>query len=134
MFNYAYSQSFKVGNTKIKVRVFKSLEEQRKGLGGIKNKDFSAQEAGLFLYKIRNKKRFWMLNTFFNLDIFFLDKNFKIIQIDRNLKFHKGFKNQNLIQRSKDIICTHVLEMRADSKYSKQLKIGDTLLFNNLAR
>ena len=68
-----------------------------------------------------------MLNTYFALDIFFLDKNFIIIDIERNMPFHIGNNNQHKIKRTRYIHSRHILEMRADSKYSKNLNIGNRL-------
>lgn len=122
-----YSASFIVGTTAIDVRVFKTLKEQEVGLGGIKAKDFSTKMAALFLYKDNRKRQFWMLNTYFNLDIFFLDKDYKILDIERNMLFHPGNKNLKEVSRTRYIHSQHILEMRADSPFSKKLKINSKL-------
>ncbi len=113
--------------SQILLRTAITKEQQIKGLSGVLSESFKHNEGMLFLNKTDDFRTFWMIDTFFNMDIYFLNKDLKILYIDRNIKYHPGIKNQSQIEYTKTIMCRHVLELRADSKISKKLKINDKL-------
>ncbi len=104
-----------------------------KGLSSVKPKDFPKNYGMLFVYKNPGKRVFWMPQTYFNLDIFFLDKNFKVIEIVRNLKANpnKYHTPNNKIDTTDSIFCRHVLEIRSDSPIAKNIKKGDKLIWKS---
>ncbi|MDA9189620.1 DUF192 domain-containing protein [bacterium] len=104
-----------------------SLENQTRGLSGVKDKDFKEDQAMLFFYSQDSIRSFWMPDTYFNLDIIFLDKDFQILYISKNVKAHPGRSEPPAIAVTKKVYCRHVLEVRADSKITKDLKKGDKL-------
>ena len=114
-------------NELIKVKVVYSAEDQAQGLSGIASKDFQLNQAMLFFNIQDSLKRFWMPDTYFNLDIIFLDKNLKVIDMDKNVAHYPGRSSFKDIPRAKPVFCRHVLEMKANSPISSQFKIGDTL-------
>jgi hypothetical protein len=126
---------FKVAQIKIpggdllKIKLAINLEEQVRGLSGIRDHQFNKNEGLLFFYLKTNIRKFWMPNTFFPLDIFYLDKKMKVLDIVRNLPFHPGYNEPPPIPRAKPVISRHVLEMRSDSPLSKRIKKGDQLEF-----
>lgn len=101
--------------------------EQEQGLSGVQDSDFKDNEGMLFYYPSPRDMHFWMPDTYFNLDLIFLDGNFKVIDIIRSLAHHKGRNNENLIPRARGVWAHHVLEMKASSKLAKEIKIGDQL-------
>ncbi len=102
-------------------------EEQRRGLSGVSSKQFAGDQAMLFVYPQKGWRSFWMPNTYFNLDIFFLDGDLKVLYIERNLTAHPGHSEPPPIQRTKSYLAQHVLEMRADSSAARKLKAGMAL-------
>jgi uncharacterized membrane protein (UPF0127 family) len=126
---------FKVAQIKIpggdlfKIKLAINLEEQIRGLSGTRSHQFNSNEGLLFFYLETNIRKFWMPNTFFPLDIFYLDKKMKVLDIVRDLPFHPGYNEPPPIPRAKPVISRHVLEMRSDSPLSKKIKKGDQLEF-----
>ncbi len=108
--------------------------QQQQGLSGIQNKDFSDDQGMLFFYKEESEKYFWMPDTYFDLDIFYLDKNFKILDIVRKLPHYKGRNNPELIPRARGIWARHALEMKSGSDIANSLKIGDGLIWSGEPR
>jgi uncharacterized membrane protein (UPF0127 family) len=111
----------------IKTHMAITDEEQKQGLSGMKPADFSAHEGMLFFYTTDEVRMFWMPDTYFDLDLFFLNKNLKIVDVHRSLKFHPGRQEPPAIARSKHAYSRHILEMRSDSSLAKSLKRGDYL-------
>ena len=100
-------------------------EEQRVGLSGVKDNEFADNEAALFWYEEDDIKRFWMPDTYFNLDIIFLDESLRIIDIERDMPAHPGMQEPPPIRYTRSIRARHVLEVKAKSDISGVLKIGD---------
>ena len=111
----------------IKIKFAITEKEQIQGLSGITKNQFKKNEGLLFFYLETGIRKFWMPNTFFNLDIFYLDKKLKVLDIVRNLPAHPGYDEPPLIPRAKAVISQHVLEMRSDSPLSKKINTGDQL-------
>lgn len=118
----------------VKLRYAVTDEEQLKGLSGVMPEEFADDEGLLFFYKGDGPKRFWMPDTYFNLDIFFIDAKGKVKQVARDVLAHPG-NNETLIPiaRTDSVICRHVLEMKATSPLSKSIKIGDVLKWTSLS-
>lgn len=101
--------------------------EQERGLSGVQEKDFKDNEGMIFYYKEASEKHFWMPDTYFNLDLIYLDQNFKVLDIIRNLPHYKGRSNSHLIPRARGVWSHHVLEMKASSQISQAIRVGDLL-------
>ena len=106
-----------------------SFEEHTKGLSGLKSNEFRSDSGMLFVDSQMSSKRFWMPNTFFNLDIIFLDEKLKIVAIEKNVPFHPGTKEPPVIYRTETYQAQHVLETKANCNFSKKLKVNDQLEF-----
>lgn len=104
--------------------------EQEQGLSGVKPEDFSDTQGMLFFYTQEDERHFWMPDTYFDLDLFYLDKDLKITSIIRKLPHYKGRANAHLIPRARGIWARHVLEMKSTSEVAKKLKEGDVLQWN----
>ncbi len=105
--------------------------EQTRGLSGTVSSQWAADQAMLFIYAESAMRRFWMPDTYFDLDIFFLDGDLKIIDVERNVKHHPGREVPPEIVTTRTVHAQHVLEMRADSPLSKTLAKGESLKFKS---
>ena len=113
----------------IKTRLAITPPEQEQGLSGVQPGDFEDDQGMLFYYNEDSDKFFWMPDTYFDLDLFYLDKNLVILDIVRKLPHHKGRHNEALIPRARGVWCRHTLEMKSGSKIADSLKIGDKLVW-----
>ena len=104
-----------------------TIEEQQQGLSGVASKDFKSDQAMLFVYKQTGMRSFWMRDTYFNLDIIFLNKDLKVLAIAKNLPAHPGDKEPPPIHRTSPVWARHVLEVRADSPAAREIKTGMVL-------
>lgn len=114
---------------KTEIRLAISKDEQARGLSGLRPKDFKHNEGMLFVNADESPRTFWMNNTYFNLDIIFLDKNLKVIAIEKNVPFHQGSTEPPRIYRTNTYVAQFILETKANSLFSKNLKINDQLNF-----
>ncbi len=105
-----------------------SDEEKSLGLSGTKKEEFKKDHAMLFHYDQDGLRKFWMPNTLFDLDIFFLDSSMKVIAVERNVPHHPGVQEPPKIYRTKVYNCRHVLEMRSDSPLAKELEVGEKVI------
>jgi uncharacterized membrane protein (UPF0127 family) len=105
--------------------------DQNQGLSGVKPEDFDEDEGMLFFYLEDFEKFFWMPDTYFDLDIFYLDKDLTIVDVVRKAPHYVGRMNPHLIPRIRGVWCRHVLEMKASSGIAKALKIGDRLIWKS---
>ncbi len=55
----------------IQTRLALTQEEKVKGLSGVKSDNFGLNQGVLFFYTIEEPRRFWMPDTYFNLNIIF---------------------------------------------------------------
>ncbi len=113
--------------TEIQTYVAKSADKQRLGLSFVQPSDFNDDDAMLFTGETYKMRQFWMPETFFNLDIFFLGSNFEILDVHRNIQHYTKRTPQEAVPLSKVSYCQHVLELKATSPISKSLKVGDKL-------
>ena len=111
----------------LKMDLALTVPEQRRGVSGIKAKDFASDRGMLFVYWGYARRQFWMPDTYFDLDIFFLDKDLKILEVERNVPHYPGWQNPSKIPRTKKVLSAHVLEMKSDSPLAKELKSGHRL-------
>jgi uncharacterized protein len=101
------------------------------GLSGVKAEDLSDDQGMLFFYLTDQEMHFWMPDTYFDLDLVYLDSNLKIIDIIRKLPHYIGRSNPDLIPRARGVWSRYVLEMKASSSISGKLKIGDLLTWDS---
>ena len=73
--------------------------KQKRTYGLMNRKDMKSNSGMLFIWKDSQIRNFWMKNTHFNLDLFFLNKQGEIIEIYKNAKaFDKtSIKSQNKV-------------------------------------
>lgn len=111
----------------IETRLVYTAEDQTQGLSGVKPEDFSDRQGMLFFYLADDEKHFWMPDTYFNLDLIYMDKDLRVLDIIRKLPHHIGRMNEDLIPRARGVWSRHTLEMKSGSKISESIKIGDQL-------
>ena len=98
--------------TKLKTYLALTLEQQTLGLSNIKDEQFSRQEAMLFVYSEVGPRRFWMKQTFFDLDILFLDEQGKITAMALGMEAHPG-ADPRFIPTTPAYKAQYVLETKA---------------------
>ena len=71
--------------------------EQKRSYGLMNRRDMKPNSGMLFIWKDSQIRNFWMKNTHFNLDLFFLNKQGQIIEIYKNAKAfdETNIKSQN---------------------------------------
>lgn len=112
---------------KITLRLAITSSEHQRGLSGLKPNEFRTNEGMLFINDRVSSRRFWMPDTYFNLDIIFLDDSLRIVGIENNVPAHPGFSEPPAIYRTKEYQAKYILETKAGVKFSKKLKSGDKL-------
>lgn len=101
--------------------------EQEQGLSGVKPEDFEDNEGMLFFNLEEEERQFWMPDTYFDLDLFYLDSDLKILDIVRKLPHYIGRANPHLIPRARSVWCKHILEMKSTSPIAQSLAVGQIL-------
>ena len=101
--------------------------EQKRSYGLMNRKDIRPNSGMLFIWKDSQIRNFWMKNTHFNLDLFFLNKQGQIIEIYKNAK---AFDETNIKSQNK---VNFVVELKS-GEYP--LMIGDKFncLFKDLLK
>ena len=74
--------------------------EQKRSYGLMNRKDMKSNLGMLFIWKNRQIRNFWMKNTHFNLDLFFVNNQGEIIEIYVNAKAfdETNIKSQNEVK------------------------------------
>lgn len=111
----------------IPTRLAITMKEQEQGLSGVKSEDFEETEGMLFFYLNEEERHFWMPDTYFDLDLFYLDKDLVIRDIIRKLPHYIGRANPEYIPRARGVWSRHVLEMKSTSPIAASLSIGQQL-------
>lgn len=113
----------------IKLRFALTKVEHTKGLSGLKPNQFSMKEGMLFVNKEMGPRKFWMPDTYFNLDIIFLDQDLKIVGIEKDVLAHPGMNTPPEIVTTQIYNAQFILEVKSKNPFSKNLKTGDQLIF-----
>ena len=95
--------------------------EQKRSYGLMNREDMRPNSGMLFIWKDSQIRNFWMKNTHFNLDLFFLNNHGEIIEIYKNAK---AFDETNIKSKEK---AKYVLEMNAGEQ---NFQIGNKLKCN----
>lgn len=116
------------GNT-VELKLALTKAEHSKGLSGLKSQEFKDSMGMLFVNPDMGPRRFWMPDTYFNLDITFLDRDLKIVAIEKNVPAHPGMNEPPTIYKTETYPAQFILETKSGAKFSKKLKKGDLLKF-----
>lgn len=100
----------------------------KKVVGLMGRRRLRKNEAMLFSFPFEHQWSFWMFGMRFPIDIIFIDKNKKVVHIERGTKlFSLDPKTWRTIKPAKK--CMHVLEINAGEANNKRIKAGDVLNF-----
>lgn len=109
-----------IGEKKIDVYLAESLEERAEGLMYVQDNDLKTNEGMFFIFEEESYLMFWMKNTYIPLDIAFIDKTGKIVNI-------KTMKPHDQSQYASDKLAKFALEMKAGWFEKNNIKAGDTV-------
>lgn len=115
-----YHSRVTVGNKDFSVEVVDTNYLLEKGLSG--HAPLLDGEGMLFVFKNEGKYGFWMKDMLFPIDIIWIDENFKIVHIEKNIgpeTYPKTFYP--------DSFARYVLEIKAGESQMLQIKIGDSV-------
>ena len=114
----------KIGNSNYNVELATTIAQKTKGLSG---RDTLCKNCGmLFTFGFETNLPFWMKDTLIPLDMIWLDKNGKIVDIQTASEINstKIYQNQTPAQ--------YVLELNANDSQKINLKIGDIIDLSKL--
>jgi uncharacterized membrane protein (UPF0127 family) len=113
--------------TPLKVRLALSDVDKQQGLSGRQKDSFGADDALLMVFFNYGARRVSMRDMYFDMDVFFLDRELNVLDLQRSLRSHPGRQEPPMVEKSKEVHARHVLEMRADSRYAQQITSGMSL-------
>lgn len=116
---------------KILVKLAITDAQQIQGLSGLRDDAWPDDDGLLFVNDEERLHEFWMPDTYFDLDLIYLNKDFEIISIQRALPHFIGRFPENRIPRARKMWARHILELKSKSEVSKRLKVGDRLKFQS---
>ena len=108
-------------NNPQELSLYISDNEQKRSYGLMNREYIRPNQGMLFIWKDSQIRNFWMKNTYFNLDLFFLNNHGEITEIYKNAK---AFDETNIKSKEK---VKYVLEMNAGEQ---NFKIGNKLKCN----
>ena len=120
----ANSIKMKIGNNNYNIELATTIAQKTKGLSG---RDSLCKNCGmLFTFGFETNLPFWMKDTLIPLDMIWLDKNGKIVDIQTASEINstKIYQNQTPAQ--------YVLELNANDSQKINLKIGDIINLSKL--
>jgi uncharacterized membrane protein (UPF0127 family) len=113
----------------LKLKVADSKESREQGLSGVE--DFSNFDGMLFVFQTESTQVFWMKDMLLDLDIIWIDKNKKIVGIEKNVSidsYNSSNPNDSQLFTSPSPVM-HVLELPAGSSETIGVSVGDILDF-----
>lgn len=110
--------------SKIEVSFAVGLKETTKGLSGMKPDQMKANEGLFFYYEKMGPMAFWMPNTFFNLDIIFIDKDLRVVAVEENMKHFEKKGPPEEVPMTKQHHAQYVLELKAGQAKKFGIKPG----------
>lgn len=116
---------------KILVKLAISDAQQIQGLSGLRDNQWPDDDGLLFVNDEERLHEFWMPDTYFDLDLIYLDKDFKIIELQRSIPHFIGRQPEERIPRAPKVWARHILELKSKSEVAKKLKVGDRLQFQS---
>jgi uncharacterized membrane protein (UPF0127 family) len=108
-----------------------TMGEKMQGLSDLDKKVMKSHQGLMFYYPRDEYRIFWMPSTRFDLDIIFLDKNFKIVGLEENVKHFPKRQPENKIPKTKSHYSRYVLELHAGQAKKLGLKPGSQLKWKN---
>ncbi len=109
------------GEVKVKVEIAKTEEERNLGL--MFRRSLKEGYGMLFVFEKEDYQSFWMKNCFFPLDLIFIDRNGKIVDIKENFEPCKEDPCPSYQSKEK---AKFVLEVNAGFCKKNKIKLGQT--------
>lgn len=103
-----------------------AVSDEERQIGLMFREKLNPDQGMLFVFKEENFHPFWMKNMKFSLDFLWLDREKRIVHIERNVP---PCKKQPCIGYSSEMPAIYVLELKAGSIDENQLKLYDRLEF-----
>jgi len=120
----ANSIKMKIGNNNYNIELATTIAQKTKGLSG---RDSLCKNCGMiFVFGFEANLPFWMKDTLIPLDMIWLDKNGKVVDIQTITEINstKIYQNQTPAQ--------YVIELNANDSQKINLKIGDIIDLSKL--
>ena len=111
----------------VEAKALRSLNMKIQGLSGIKPNELQNHQGALFIYDEMSPRQFWMPDTYFDLCIIFMNEKLEVIDLIKNAPSHPGRTEPPVIFKSRDVVSSHVLEVKSSSKICKNLEKGQKL-------
>ena len=126
---YEYKYSININDKNIELITFDDELSRSNGLSGIPSSNFSNEEIAIFVFPEEKEVNFWMPNTFFNITIVFLDRDFLVVGKESLNHFKEKANNNNmkLIPKTQKYKAKYVLELKETSKLNNYITIGEYL-------
>ena len=116
-----------IGTKEYKVNITQTEDERRKGLAVFDS--LPADEGMFFNFGKEDNHIFWMKGMKFNIDIIFLDKDKKVLDVFENVKAEPGVQDMDLKTYSSKLKSQYVIELKEGETRKNGIKPGDTVLF-----
>jgi uncharacterized membrane protein (UPF0127 family) len=132
LYNKIKFETKKVRIKKIPFNIMIADSLLKQMLGLMYRKNIDEHQGMLFIFKVRRKYSFWMLNMKFPIDILWIDKSYKIVDILKNAKPCGGglFKCKPYTPKKEALF---VLELKSGISAKMKIKIGNTLDIKDIA-
>lgn len=114
----------KVNTNEFMLEVADTPESRKTGL---MNRTQMDQDKGMvFIFDNDGMYSFWMKNTLISLDILWLDSNYKIVYIAKNVPPCEETKTPKCPSYSPGVMARYVVELNAGVSDTGNIKVGDT--------
>ena len=116
-------KTLKIDNITLNIAVANTETEREQGLSG--KSELAENEGMLFIFDTEGYYGFWMKDMNFPIDMAWLDKNKKIIYIEKNVLPETFPKVFYALENNTPILNQYVLETKANFFEKSGIKIGD---------
>ena len=125
-FNSKFAKAVNHSNIQFNVEIADTVQARKIGLS--KHLELKNNQGMLFVYQTDNSPRFWTKDMNFAIDILFLDKNMKVLQISENLQpcssnscpIYPGPQNTR-----------YALELNSFTAKNQNIQVSDNLKLTN---
>lgn len=111
----------------IDVRLAVTKQAKIQGLSGLREADFGPRDAMLFWSAVDHPWGLVMRDMYFDLDMFFLDEQLRVVDVRRGLKAHPGRSTTPPMDYVKSVPARYAMEMRTDSPAARAIEKGTQL-------
>jgi len=125
IFDFNQEKTFEIieiNKIEIKVEIADTVKKRIQGLS--ERKSIKEKEGMFFVFKKSNYYSIWMRKMIFSLDIVWINENFEIIDISKNISpesFPKSFRSS--------VPCRYILELKSGAIDKYNIKIGDKIYY-----